>query len=225
MRRIIGANESPSSVAVLVRMGVMPLQYELAYRALMWYLKIFKGETDPVLTEQLESMRSNDAMFSLTCFYKHCHNYVEQLSKLGEVNLFDCEMKSLKTELRKAMFFELNEYWNSLNEARVTKEIHPVWKERRLPSFMRKRYTHTVMHRLALGRGPLRKVIHRKHHEKLQKCRYGCDAKEDIYHVVLKCKKTEGLRNILKKQCLNMSLELICNPCFAREIYNIILNP
>ena len=83
MRRIIGANESPSSVAVLVRMGVMPLQYELAYRALIWYLKIFKGETDPVLTEQLESMRSNDAMFSLTCFYKHCHSYVKQLSKVG----------------------------------------------------------------------------------------------------------------------------------------------
>ena len=66
MRRIIGANESPSSVAVLVRMGVMPLQYEFAYRAILWYIKIARGESDPLLTEQLNSVRSDSTLFMTT---------------------------------------------------------------------------------------------------------------------------------------------------------------
>ena len=77
MRRVIGANESPSSVAVLVRMGVMPLQYEFAYRAILWYIKITKGETDQVLTDQLDYMSSDDNRFARTCFYQHCHNYID----------------------------------------------------------------------------------------------------------------------------------------------------
>ena len=173
MRRIVGANESPSSIAVLVRLGVMPLQYEFAYRAILWYIKIFKGESDPVLTEQLDSLRANNDDFIKTCFYQHCHNYVEQLSKVGGVNLLECGLSERKREVKRAMFLELNEYWQSLSEARVTRSIHPKWKERRLPSFMAKRYTHTVMHRLALGRGPLRAVIHRRHDASLQRCRYG----------------------------------------------------
>ena len=62
------------------------------------------------------------------------------------------------------------------------------------------------MHRMALGRGPLRAVIHRRGEAKLQKCRYGCDAKEDAFHVVMNCKKTKGRREIIKKICLKKNL-------------------
>ena len=84
MRRIIGVNdESPSSVAVLVRMGIMPLQYEFVYRAVLWYIKIARGETDQLLTDQLETFNSDDNTFSMTCFYQHCGNYIKQLSNVG----------------------------------------------------------------------------------------------------------------------------------------------
>ena len=69
MRRIIGVNdESPSSVAVLVRMGIMPLQYEFVYRAVLWYIKIARGETDQLLTDQLDTFSSDDSTFSMTCW-------------------------------------------------------------------------------------------------------------------------------------------------------------
>ena len=99
MRRIIGANESPSSVAVLVRMGVMPLQYEFAYRAILWYIKITKGETDQVLTDQLDSMSSDEERFARTCFYQHCHNYIEELSKVGGLTYLIVSRKSVRKRL------------------------------------------------------------------------------------------------------------------------------
>ena len=99
MRRVIGANESPSSVAVLVRMGVMPLQYEFAYRAILWYIKITKGETDQVLTDQLDFMSSDDERFSRSCFYQHCHNYIEALSKMGGLTYLIVSRKGVRKRL------------------------------------------------------------------------------------------------------------------------------
>ena len=111
MRRIIGVNdESPSSVAVLVRMGIMPLQYEFVYRAVLWYIKIARGETDQLLTDQLESFGGTDSTFSMTCFYQHCGNYVKQLSNVGGVNLLDVGLRQRKEEVKRAIFMELDEY-------------------------------------------------------------------------------------------------------------------
>ena len=113
------------------------------------------------------------------------------------------------------MFLELNEYWQELSEARVTKSIHPVWKQRRLSSFMNTRYTHTMLHRLALGRGPLRGIVHRRHDETLQKCRYGCDEIENAEHVVMYCKRTKGKREIIKKRCAEMKIEFTMKSLFC----------
>ena len=60
---------------------------------------------------------------------------------------------------------------------------------------------------MALGRGPLRAVIHRRGEAELQRCRYGCDAKEDTFHVVMGCTKTKGKREIIKSICLKEKLE------------------
>ena len=142
----------------------------------------------------------------MTCFYQHCGNYIKKLSNVGGVNLLDVGLRQRKQEVKRAMFLELNEYWEGLSEARVTREIHPRWVERKLPAIMKKRYTHTVMHRMALGRGPLRAVIHRRGEAELQKCRYGCDAKEDAFHVVMNCAKTQGRREIIKRICTKKKL-------------------
>ena len=192
----------------------MPLQYEFVYRAVLWYIKIARGETDQLLTDQLESFSGTDSTFSMTCFYQHCGNYVKQLSNVGGVNLLDVGLRQRKEEVKRAIFMELDEYWKGLSEARLTREIHPRWEERKLPAIMGRRYTHTVMHRMALGRGPLRAVIHRRREAKLQRCRYGCEAKEDAFHVVMSCKKTKGRRQVIKKICLKMKLEFSMKTVF-----------
>ena len=60
---------------------------------------------------------------------------------------------------------------------------------------------------MALGRGPLRAVINRQGDTELQRCRYGCDAKEDTLHVVMVCMKTKGKREIIKNICLKEKME------------------
>ena len=99
----------------------------------------------------------------MACFYQQCGNYVKQLSNIGKGgNLLDVGLRQRKEKVKLAMFMELNEYWKGSIEARLTREIHPRWEERKLSAIMGRRYTHTVMHRMALGRGPLRAVIHRR---------------------------------------------------------------
>ena len=177
----------------------MLLQYELAFRSILWYLKIYNEESDPVLTQQLRQFRNNDTL-KHSCFYRLCHAYIEKLSGSGGVNLFDCEPSQRKHAVRSAMFLELNEYWQGLSESRTLRQIHPEWEEQRLSSVMLTRYTHCLMHNLALGRGPLRCVIHRKKPE-LQLCRHGCGEKEDLHHVLFKCKKLNYFRKGWRKQC------------------------
>ena len=136
-------------------------------------------------------------------------------------------MSDRKREVKRAMFLELNDYWQGLSEARITRSIHPIWEERRLPSFMAKRYTHTVMHRLALGRGPLRAVVHRRRDEKLQMCRFGCDKKENAFHMIMGCHKTKAKRELIKKQCQKMKEEfnvktLFTNIAIQDDLENLI---
>ena len=125
-----------------------------------------------------------------------------------------------KRVVREAMFRDLDTYWKRLGEARVTHLIHPTWEERVLSYEMKLRYTHTVMHNLALGRGPLRAVVNRGTIS-LCKCRYGCDAMEDVQHVILGCSKVEKqrirLRNVLLELGLDLTLETVFNCPEARN--------
>ena len=215
MRRIIGAHKSASHVGVLVRMGVLPLQYEFVYRAILWYLKIYNGESDPALTEQLNLFRSDNETFALTCFYRHCHAYIEQLSSVGGVDLFNIEPKARKKKVKDAMFAELTTYWQSLSEARIMKEIHPKWESQRLSSVMHTRYTHCVVQNLALGRAKLRWTIHRKHDSELQMCRHGCGEVENLQHVIFKYRKMKGYRKIWKKRCTEINEEFTLRALFT----------
>ena len=109
MRKVIGAHETASGYAVLVRMGIFPLQYELVFRALMWYLKIVNGESDATLNTQLEKFHAEDnGDFALTCFYRHCHRYIKQISIVAGVDILELPKCKRKETIRDAMFKELD---------------------------------------------------------------------------------------------------------------------
>ena len=50
-------------------------------------------------------------------------------------------------------------------------------------------FSYTLMHDFASGRGPVRRIIHRRRDIVLQKCRHGFDDIEDLEHIVFDCKK------------------------------------
>ena len=95
------------------------------------------------------------------------------------------------------------------------KEIHPKWESQRLSSVMHTRYTHCVVQNLALGRAKLRWTIHRKHDSSLQMCRHGCGEIENLQHVVFKCRKMKGYREIWKKRCAKIEKEFTLRVLFT----------
>ena len=88
MRLIIGAHRSASRVAVLVRLGVMPLEYMLIFEALLWVLKIAHGETDPLLTEELNRMKMDGDTLLSTCLYVHGCDFIDRLNSLVDKDIW-----------------------------------------------------------------------------------------------------------------------------------------
>ena len=103
MRFIIGAHVSASGTAVLVRLGVMPLHYMLAYRASLWFLKIFNDESDPLLSQQWHDLSESNEMLEYTSMYKGCHRFITRLNKLIEDDIFSCKVSRRKELLRSAI--------------------------------------------------------------------------------------------------------------------------
>ena len=58
-------------------------------------------------------------------------------------------------------------------------------------------------------------MIHRRHDENLQYCRYGCNAKEDARHVVMFCVKTKRKRDLIKSKCVKMQIEFTMKSVFT----------
>ena len=57
-KKILGVDETTSGFATLVRLGWMPLDYMLAYRAAIWYMKMLWARTN---------------------FYKPAHDFIHRL--------------------------------------------------------------------------------------------------------------------------------------------------
>ena len=203
MRFIIGAHCSASNNAVLVRLGVMPLHYMLAYRASLWFLKIFHDESDPLLFQQWRDVSSDDEILMLTSMYKGCYRFVTRLNELIEEDIFSCSVSRRIEILRSAMFEDLTSHWKNLDEARVTHEVHERWQALNFHGSMVTRYSHTVYHNAALGRGPFGAIIHRDaDDDQLRKCRHGCGVDETMEHALLECRFVDAQRC-----CLHESLK------------------
>ena len=81
MRNILVVPDSTSHLAVLVRLGVMPLNYMLAYRSAIWYLKLIRGLCGPALLELYHKFLANDEAFGSTTFFKPVRDFIQRLNK------------------------------------------------------------------------------------------------------------------------------------------------
>ena len=63
MRNILGVTDtSASHLALLVRLGVMPLNYMLAYRSAICYLKLIRGLCGPCISDLYKTMKLLDRL-------------------------------------------------------------------------------------------------------------------------------------------------------------------
>ena len=115
---------------------------------------------------------------------------------------FDVDsMACVKRTLRECMYAELTHIWSRSCVASVTREIHPRWEKRVLPSSMFSRLSHVRYHCAALNRCPLRKRLALIKRAASSECRYGCNAEEDLKHVLFECPRVRLQRDELMEAC------------------------
>ena len=117
-------------------------------------------------------------------------------------------------------YAELTHIWSRSCVASVTREIHPRWEKRVLPSSMFSRLSHVRYNCAALNRCPLRKrlaLIKRATTNSSSQCRYGCPVEEDLQHVLFHCPRVRLQRDALMKACNKFGYAKTLQNCFTRK--------
>ena len=209
-RRILGAQQNPANDAVLIRLGWMPLDYVLMYRAIVWFLKGRQGLAGPALRDLIskwESCPSQKHGFGARVFRPALDAIIRFQTFVSDVDLLTAPIKQSCTALRTAMFAELTSLWEASDHAKFTRVIHPVWSKRQLPSLMHSKCTHSWYHNVALGRGPFRDRLKVMGKRDCDMCRYGCNVTESPEHVLLHCRHVEKSRKVLHRICAKRDLQ------------------
>ena len=188
-KQILGVDKSTSNMAALVRLGWMPLDYRLAYRACCWYMKIRLGDAGTALENQYERMSSiaADETWAKTCFYKPAHDFLERLD--SDLLALTC-FQDFRCKLRKAVFAELTQMWSDCSHAPICHVIHPVWAEIGWTRLILSKQTCSWYHQIAVGRGKFgdRYRYSRDAGGRDTSCRLGCNSLDTVYHFFFDCK-------------------------------------
>ena len=223
-KAILGVDKTTTNVATLVRLGWMPLDYWLAYRACIWYMKIRLGLAGVALKNQYAafSCRSNDDVWSRTCFYKPAHDLIVRL----DPTLLDCiDLPTFRTRLRDCIFDELTVFWQGCPHARICHVIHPSWSRVRWSRLIFSRRTCSLYHQIAVGRGKLgnRRIYSKFKRKGRAFCRHGCNCIETAEHVFLGCPfykdDIRDLHTICKRRGINYDLKnLFTRSCLQSRV-------
>jgi hypothetical protein len=223
MKTILGAQSKASNIATLVRLGVMPLRYLLASRALRLYLKIINNEVDPLMREQWEKVSQTPGLIDRTSFYRGCKGLLARLNSRVEDDIAASSPSKRSALIEEAIFAELSDYWGALNIARVTHLVHPTWQKREVIG-CENRHVTTIYHNLSLGKGPLRALLHRENDaDEARKCRWGCGAEENLEHFLRNCRHIDEQRARLKCKLREEGIELNEENAFSREDTSIAM--
>ena len=187
-KAILGVDKSASNIATLVRLGWMPLDYRLAFRACIWYMKIRLGLAGLALRNQYIRLShiSNDESWANSGFYRPAHDFIKRLdpSLLGLTNIDD-----FSVALRDLIFDELTQRWGNCSHARICHVIHPRWEVLRWSRMIFSRQTCSSYHQIAVGRG---KFGDRYKYSKNKRscnpnCKLGCSVISSVHHFFFDC--------------------------------------
>ena len=178
---------------------------------MVWFIKIWKGECGPVLHNLVHDMYNDDETWYLTGFFKPAY---DMLIRIDRDLLTDCEKfpstKVAAERLKDMLFAEVNEIWSTYEMSVTTREIHPVWKSRKLAPVQHSFLTAVSVHKLALGRGNLAQYNHRCGRTCSPNCSFCPGVVENLNHIFCHCNTRKphlrGLRHACKR--LNIAYEL-----------------
>ena len=206
---ILGVPGNSCSVGVLVRLGVLPLRFHYAWRALVWYLKAYDGSASMIVQRQLNDFYRDDEIWYKSCFYNHAFRMLSYLSSVSGVNFWALNNNKKASRLiRDALFLVASNYWVNFEGNCVTKAIHPDWKSCKFNRVCHSRFTSSIYHSCAVGRGKFNGFLHKISASPSPFCRLGCtNIDEDLQHVFFDCVKNKEKIKKLKEKFIKKKFD------------------
>ena len=205
-RNTLGVPPGTGNMAVLVRLGWLPLDYYLACRACVWYLKVIKGEAGCAVKEFAWRTYANDENWANTCLLKPAFHLLTRLSISSGIDLFNVSPKLRFIEIKNAMFSELTNIWNKSHLSRWTYHLHHIWDHNNSKRSVVSKKSITLYHKYALGRAPTNAYEFSIGRVGSPLCRHGCGVREDEAHIFFHCPALKKTRFKLKKKCHEIKL-------------------
>ena len=199
MRACACASKGTNFNAVLVRLGMLPLHYIMALRALTAFFRIHRNKAGPAMSKMLHDFEQSDS-WSSSVFMKQARDNIDYFQSYIESSLLDAgSSKSFSKRLQQAMFCELSEKWKSQRKAKHTRSILPEWGPRAFNKQIPSKSSESWMMRCCFSQNFTRSFKKTCNPCASDVCR-GCKAApETISHIILECPiaavQRENLRN------------------------------
>lgn len=196
MRKCSAARDGTSDIAIHVRMGRMPIHYQLAFQTLCDFHGIIHNHSAPEM-KRCFTTTANSTTWNSSLFFKPCldnlHYFRQFVPNKNLLNI--TSQKRFKTTLRKAMFNELTQQWTQLKSSRHTFNIIPTWNPHQHPSVIISKAAEGVYLRSCYTQNDTNTYNQKINPSCTARCRFCNSSEETITHWFLECPSFEAKRN------------------------------
>ena len=150
------------------------------------------------------------------------------LEGISGFQLFSAEMIRDDSLIREAMYMDLTRCWNSYQGADFTRDIHTVWKPDPIGLDIDSRLGWSLVNGAVCGSSIFRDDMSRRGYTGSTQCRWGCNTRETVSHVLLHCscypEQRSRIREICRREEIDFTVKnLLVNPRLVRQVERFFL--
>jgi hypothetical protein len=134
MRACAGTHPKTSSIAILVRLGKLPLRYQLALPALCEVYRILKNPV-PGAENMMQQLRDHPSGVNGSVIIGPAITAIAFFNRYADGDLMDPSISNariFRTRLITAMYKAADAAWKSMDVGAHTRSIHPTWHRFRI---------------------------------------------------------------------------------------------
>ena len=179
-----------------------------------------------VLQKQLQTLKENPEAWNRTIFYARCTNFIEKMNIHSEVCLLQVQSIDIfKSELQRAIYKELTEYWQIDTHGKTTRTFLQRW-ERRYPSNKRVcRHTEIQYYQILSGKDDFQKQWI---NQTTWTCAYCSATGKGILfeHLLFNCseltEQQKRLEKEVRRHCAQYTREKVFDPRISYQVQKFI---
>ena len=205
-----------SNVALLVKIGWLPLNYILAIQALSWLYRIATEKSVGIyhLFYNMKDIPDNDEIWGDSIFFKPAYDMIKRLEpvyfKKHRKKVMFLESKNIqkfKSYIVEACFIEVNAFWKSYHQGRFTYSILPKWENQKILPKPHSRNSEKMYYRMCFTQNNLKEFLFslKNTKEKDNLCRFCCSNVENVNHILIGCCKLNYVK--MKNTCKRLDIK------------------